>query len=124
MAESNIVPHPLEELQRNDSNQVSETTDQETTVARIPERFVSIIRDKTERTARATNPQWNKIDQDAEQKSDEFLALMEKLLLRERKDPSNGRVVSMLESATRFFPLFDQRDESSEILYNAHAQQC
>jgi hypothetical protein len=34
MAASNIVPHPLEKLQRNNSNQFSETTDQETTAAR------------------------------------------------------------------------------------------
>jgi hypothetical protein len=68
--------------------------------------------------------EWNKFDPDAGQKSDEFLAFMEKLLLRERKDPSNGKVVSMLKSASRFFPLFDQRAENGEILYNAHAQQC
>ena len=53
MAASHIVPHPLEELPRNDSNQVSETTDQEATAARIPERLASIIRDKTERAAMA-----------------------------------------------------------------------
>jgi hypothetical protein len=55
MAASNIVLHPLEELLRNDSNQVSEQnhTDQATTSARIPERFESIIRNKTEIIAMA-----------------------------------------------------------------------
>jgi hypothetical protein len=53
MTASNIVPHPLEEPPRNDSNNVSETIVQETTAARIPERFASIIRDKTERAAMA-----------------------------------------------------------------------
>jgi hypothetical protein len=55
-----------------------------------------------------------------------FHEFMEKLLLRPRKQPSDGRgVVSMLESASRFFPLYDQRpDPSSEISYNGHGQQC
>jgi hypothetical protein len=48
-----VLKQPLEELPRNDSNQVRETTDQETTAARIPERFASVIRDKTERAAMA-----------------------------------------------------------------------
>jgi hypothetical protein len=55
-----------------------------------------------------------------------FHEFMKKLLLRPRKQPSDGRgVVSMLESASRFFPLYDQRpDQSSEISYNGHGQQC
>ena len=49
---------------------------------------------------------------------------MNTLLLRVRRDPSNDKVISMPESALRFFPLFDQREPNGEIRFNAHAQQC
>ena len=61
---------------------------------------------------------------DANEQWDEFLAFREKLLIREKRDPSNDNLVSMLESASRFLPLFDQRSESGEILDNGQGQQC
>ncbi len=49
-----IVPHPLEELLRNDdSTQEVDTTDEESAVARIPELFTFIIRNKKERAEMA-----------------------------------------------------------------------
>jgi hypothetical protein len=50
--------------------------------------------------------------------------MLDVVLLRLRRDP-NDRVVSMPESASRFFPLYDQRpDPNGEIQYNGHGQQC
>jgi hypothetical protein len=55
---------------------------------------------------------------------DGICAILEKLLHRLRSDP-NVKVVSMLQSASRFFPLFDQRpDPDREICYNGQGQQC
>jgi len=54
-----------------------------------------------------------------------FHVFKEKLLLRVRRDPSNDKVVSMPQSASRFFPLYDQRpDPGGELRYNGHGQQC